>query len=333
MNWKSVSCAVQGRGHKRKNIPCQDKVARRVKNGVHVIALADGAGSASLSHFGAECVVNHIIKFVTEKFFDLIAESEGQKVTTEILSTILQALNEESQSLNCNLKDLASTLLVAAVSDENFFLAHLGDGVIGYLNDKGLKTVSIPDNGEFSNETVFLTSSNAASHFRIYKGALKNISGFILMSDGTEQSFYNKRTKKLAPVVKRLMHRTCLISDEVLTPQLENALNSVVIDNTQDDCSVAILARTSEQLPPLHKLPLNERQDIFNIIGSTMFIKVRQKIFQYDEICEILKKPSTIQQLSGKLHVKPFSIKKILQKLLSIGIIRHTGFGYEIYCR
>ena len=239
-------------------------------------------------------------------------------------------MTNEAELREGELKDLASTLLVAAVSDEKFFLAHLGDGVIGYLNDAGLKVASTPDNGEFSNETVFITSANAASRMRIYKGELKSISGFILMSDGTEQSLYNKRNKTLAPAVKRLMHRTCLVSAEVLTPQLEEALG-VVLENTQDDCSVAILARTSEQLPPLMKLPLSERKSLYQIEGSSVFRRVRQKISRCDKICAVLEKPKTLRQFARKLRIKPRQAKRKLQRLLNVGLITQTDLGYQTY--
>ena len=233
MEWKSICCAVQGRNHAKKNLPCQDKVARREENGVNVIALADGAGSAIFSHYGAQCVVNRATEFISENFFDLIAQEDGRKVTQEILTVLLQALKDEAEICDCELKDLASTLLIAAVGSEKFFLAHLGDGVIGYLDEDGLKVATTPDNGEFSNETVFITSEDAAAHMRIYKGELKTIS----------ESLYNKQKKTLAPAVERLISRTCLVDVEILTPQLEEALKSVVAENTQDDCSIAILAR------------------------------------------------------------------------------------------
>ena len=70
MLWKSVCCAVQGRGHAKNNIPCQDKVAKLEANGVHVIVLADGAG------------------FIVEKFFYLIAQDDGRNVTQELLNFI-----------------------------------------------------------------------------------------------------------------------------------------------------------------------------------------------------------------------------------------------------
>ena len=333
MLWRSVCCALQGRGHAKKNIPCQDKVAKREANGVQVIVLSDGAGSARFSHFGAECVVKDVADFIVDKFFYLIAQADGRIVTRELLSFILKSLEEEAKFRDCTIKDLASTLLVAAVSDKNFFLAHLGDGVIGYLNDTGLKTVSTPDNGEFANETIFITSGNAASHMRIYKGELKTISGFVLMSDGTEQSLYDKRNKTLAPAIKRLMHRTCLISDKILTPQLEDALNSVVVANTQDDCSIALLARASEQLPPIGKLSLPERQSLFKVDGNPFLRKIRLKISWCDKVCFLLKNPMTLRQLSRKLHLKKkYSMKK-LQCLIGIGLITQNNGIFETYCR
>ena len=328
MKWKSVCCALQGRGHVKKNIPCQDKVSRREENGIHVITLADGAGSAEFSHYGAECVVNRIAAFITDRFFDLIAQEDGRKVTQEILSVALQALKDEAEFRKCTLKDLASTLLIAAVGEEKFFLAHLGDGVIGYLNDAGLKVATTPDNGEFSNETIFITSENAAARLRIYKGELKSISGFILMSDGTEQSLYNKRKKTLAPVVKRLMHRTCLVDAKVLTPQLEESMK-LVLENTQDDCSIAILARNSEQLPSLKTLPLSERQKLFQIENSHILRSVRKKILCYDKICAVLVNPLTLRQIARKLHVKPCQAKRKLQRLIDAGIIKKTLLGYK----
>ena len=333
MEWKSVCGAVQGRGHAKKDIPCQDKAARREANGVHVIALADGAGSAALSHFGAQCVVNCVTDFVAEKFFDLIAQKDGRLVTQELLSVVLAALKNEAASRDCALKDLASTLLVAAVGGGKFFLAHLGDGVIGYLNEDGLKVATTPDNGEFSNETVFVTSTTAAARMRIFKGALKNISGFILMSDGSEQSLYNKRNKTLAPAVKRLMHRTTLIDADVLTPQLERALSTVVAENTHDDCSVAILARNSEQLPPLEDLPLTERLSLFQIAGSSVNRKTRKKILRCDEICALLKRPLTLRRLSRRLRLKPLHAKKKLGRLLKAGVLRKDRAFYETVSR
>ena len=40
---------------------------------------------------------------------------------------------------------------------------------------------------------------------KMMKGQLNGITGFALMSDGTEESLYNKREKSLAPALKKIM--------------------------------------------------------------------------------------------------------------------------------
>ena len=53
IQWHVAGAAVQGLRHEEKHIPCQDKIFSLSDNGVTAIALADGAGAAEMSHFGA----------------------------------------------------------------------------------------------------------------------------------------------------------------------------------------------------------------------------------------------------------------------------------------
>ena len=329
MVWRSVCSAVQGRGHKKNDFPCQDKVAMRADGGVNVIALADGAGSARMSHYGAECVVNRVAAYVADRFYELIAEDDGAEFKRRILTVALEALNNEAELREGELRDLASTLLLAAVDDEKFLLVHLGDGVLGYLSDKGLKAASTPDNGEFANETVFVTSKSAINHMRIFKGTLGTICGFILMSDGTEQSLYNKRNKTLSEGVKRLMHRTSLIDSAILEPQLQEAIESVILENTLDDCSIALLARTSDLLPPLEELSTDNRKELFKLDPKCR--NVSRKMERFDEICEALRQPLTLKQLSRRLHIKARHAEKKIMPLLAAGVVVKQGALYKTY--
>lgn len=330
MSWKSVCGAAQGRGHAKNGVPCQDKTARRVEGKVHVIALADGAGSARLSHYGAERVVERVAAFVADRFYELIEDEDGAAVKQKILSVALRTLENEATVQECELRDLASTLLLAAADDERFLLAHLGDGVIGYLSEKGLKAASTPDNGEFANETIFVTSKGALNQMRIFKGTLGSICGFILMSDGSEQSLYHKRDKTLAEGARRLMHRTCLIAEEVLTPQLEQAIESVLLENTQDDCSLAIMARTSKLLPPLRELSLFERKNLYGIGAECR--NLLKRIRRLDEICELLSEPLTLKQISSKLYLKRRYVAKKLKPLIEAGLVVREGTRHRMYC-
>lgn len=317
--WKSVCCEIQGRGHKKNNVPCQDKTFELAQNGIHVIALADGAGSASLSHYGAERVVHVVSKYIVEHFQECLNDDDGLKFKESILKTIQTSLLKEAQTHKCSIRDLSSTLLLAAVNDNNFILVHIGDGVIGYLDGDKLKIASLPDNGEFSNETIFVTSREAIVSMRIFKGALKNIDGFVLMSDGTEQSLYHKQSKTLARVIIKLMQRTILIDSAVFKVELHNAFTSVISKNTQDDCSIAILARPSKILSSIDALDLKEKQELYRIKEGRHC--TYKRVNRYDAILAITETPSSIRRIAKNIHLKPKYTKKHLDKLISLGII------------
>ena len=326
MIWRSVCCEVQGRGHIKTGTPCQDKTMQLVQNGTHVIALADGAGSANLSHFGAECIVQRISEYMVNHFEDLFANEDGKQVKQELLDMLKNALLNIAVELECVVKDLASTLLAVAVREDRYIIIHIGDGVIGYLKDSDLKVASVPDNGEFSNVTTFVTSSEALTSMRLFKGKLDNISAFILMSDGTEQSLYHKPTKTIGGAVVKLMQRTCLIDSDVMHDQLENTLASVITQNTQDDCSIAILARPIGALYSLENLSFEERLKLFQIDLTDPHVKKR--IARYDMIICLLTVPQSLQQISRKIHLNPKYTKRHLNQLFEAGIITKVGSQY-----
>lgn len=325
--WQFARCEIQGTGHKKVQIPCQDKTFTLAKNGVYVIALADGAGSASLSHYGAERVVRDVSEYIVEHFFELLNCNDGRQVKKELIEMLRGSLAEEAISRKCNVLDLSSTLLVAAVYENDFILAHIGDGVIGYLDGNELKVASLPDNGEFSNVTTFVTSSEALASMRIFKGKLNNKDAFVLMSDGTEQSLYHKPTQELANVVKKLMHWTCLIDSEVMHTRLTNAFNSVISRNTQDDCSIAILARPSKVLCPVDALSFKERQDLYEIADSGHCIK--RQVFRCDTILAFADKPRSLQQIARRIHLRSKYAKKRIEKLVSLGLLKKQKGRYQ----
>ncbi len=327
--WQFACCEVQGAGHKKAKIPCQDKTFMLAKNGVYVIALADGAGSASLSHYGAERVVRDVSAYIAEHFLELLNCNDGYNFKKELIEMLQTSLAEEARAHKCNVHELSATLLLAAVCENDFILAHIGDGVIGYLDSGVLKVASMPDNGEFSNTTIFVTSSEAIASMRIFKGKLNDKDAFVLMSDGTAQSLYHKPTQKLADVVKKLMHRTCLIDSEVMHAQLIDAFNSVISRKTQDDCSIAILARTSKVLCPVDALGFEERRELYRIASSGRRRRINKQVSRYDTILALTDKPRSLQQIAGSIGLKPKHAKKRIGKLVSLGLLKKQKGFYQ----
>lgn len=325
--WKSVCCEVQGRGHIKADIPCQDKTKQLFRNGVSLITLADGAGSAKLSHFGAECVVENISVYVADNFQQLIQNADGKQVKLAIMEELKRVLYSKAEELECKLGDLASTLLFVAVCEDKYIIVHIGDGVIGYLDGSELKIASSPDNGEFANVTTFVTSNEALVSMRLFKGDIKEISGFVIMSDGTEQSLYHKPSKTLAKSIIKLMHRTCLTSDGVMHSQLRETLENIISQKTQDDCSIAILARPVGILHQFESMSFNDRCELFRINRNST--SSRKRVARYDSIIAFLETPKSLKQISCQIHLNSKYVKRHLNKLLRLGIIVKHGVLYS----
>ena len=329
--WSFSSCQVQGRGHIKNQIPCQDKTKTIFKDGTYVIALADGAGSAKLSHYGASCVVESISDLFIHHFENLFANEDGRQVKLAIIEKVLTDINSKAEELNCAPKDLAATMLVVAENNDRFIIAHIGDGVIGYLDGNVLKTASSPSNGEHANETYFVTSRDAINTMKLFKGPIKNIAGFVLMSDGTEQSLYNKKSNTLSPAIIKLMQRNIILGEDAMCEQLDSTFKNVIITRTHDDCSIALLSRESGVLHSLCGLDIAEKCELYGIIGSDR--RTINRIARYDLILDLLQKPSTCKAISNKIHLRPKYTKRHLNKLCNIGLIKCANGVYRVYLK
>lgn len=324
--WKIVQCAVQGRSHIKADIPCQDKTFALVKNEVYVIALADGAGSAKLSHFGAECVTKFICNELSDNFDKYFNSDDGVSVKKELTSKIWITLDETARKYESNIQEFASTLMFVAVKDDRFIIAHLGDGVIGYTKNDELKVASEPDNGEFANTTVFTTSKNSIMYLKLLKGTLGDINGFVLMSDGTSAALYNKSKKQLSNGIKKIMNLWKYVSSEHIEHMLNDSFNNVIRQTTTDDCSICIMSLANTEFQGYCALDLQEKAKLLHIKSDK---SLKRQIERYDTILTNLTDEKDLKYISKLIHLKPKYTKKYVNKLLNFNFIQHYKGKYR----
>ena len=329
MGWKYAGCTVQGNGHQRHGIPCQDKIVHLDFGAVHVAALADGAGSAVHSEDGARQVVEVITGYLAEHFCALIEEEDAKKAKEEILNMLLRELDAVARDCGCKRADLASTLLAVAVREDAYLMLHIGDGVIGYVKDGKLRVASSPDNGEFSNETTFVTSPQALRHFRIFKGRLDGISGFVLMSDGSGESLYLRREQRLIPALKRVMHQSLLLDPTFFARQLEETMRTQIAERTMDDCSIVFLARQSNDFPTLKNMEAKQRMEIYGI-EPTCSRTAKRQLRLFDKVYAWLESPRTAKEIFRHFHWHHGGKKKLVRMLLTGLIVQKDGFFHNV---
>lgn len=239
--------AVTGRSHISSGKGCEDAVAfRRFRRNAAMpsaayIALADGAGSAPEGFAGANLLVGLIGRMIHDN--RKIVLDGGEEARRFLHSGLHEALVSEASRLRHPLRDLASTLLFVYLDrdDGRYIAGHIGDGVIVIRENDSCAVLSPPDKGEFANETVFFTSSSASVRLRLYTGIATSNIGFMLMSDGTADSLYGKRSGELAAACGQVFLWFENYPEKMASEALANSLNSLIAKNTHDDCSIAIM--------------------------------------------------------------------------------------------
>src|SRR5262245_2681209 len=170
-SWRLLGASVQGTSHLKTGIPCQD--AHRyleLSNGVVVVAVADGAGSAKYADRGSSLAVDSAVTWLGTALETLNVPSESDCIDLlrgmieEVRSHLEIACRESSNGNgSATLSDFATTLLVCFVTNSVVAACQIGDGAIVGLTDHGdVQTLTQPNHGEYINETVFVTSDGYA---------------------------------------------------------------------------------------------------------------------------------------------------------------------------
>ncbi|MBR1432096.1 PP2C family serine/threonine-protein phosphatase [Ruminococcus sp.] len=325
--WKSIQYAVQGLGHIKESIPCQDKTHIYIDDNIAVAALADGAGSAKLSHLGAEHITHFICEDLAQNFDYYFENNNGIEVKNKFDIKIKEQLSKLSEELKCQMADLASTLLMVAVKDNHFILLHIGDGVIGYSKEDRIRVASTPTNGEFVNATVFTTSDDVVKNMQLMKGNTGNIDGFVLMSDGAETSLYNKKNNKLADVLERIIKMLTFLPTEIVQKQLINSFDTVIRNSTSDDCSISILANIDDSFLGYSHLNDIRKSKLLNIKRkSKSDIK---RIRRYDKMLDIMLVPCSVKRTAKMIHLKPKYTKRHIHRLKRLNLVEKQGKRYK----
>ena len=237
MEYKVSWAAAAGRRHRQENIPCQDHVTVLRDKEVICCALADGAGSRSNSHLGAQCVTQTVAHQMTQ-YFEALWELDDAALAAEVISSCVQALSQ----LEPPIYELVSTLLFCAAHQDGRFLAgHLGDGVMVLEQSHTLSVFSPPENGEYQNETYFITGPDAQQHLRLRRGAWMEPGTLLMMSDGTADSLYHYADRTPAPACQTLAGWLRDGEETVISQAIQDNLEGPFARRTSDDMSLIVL--------------------------------------------------------------------------------------------
>ena len=200
IDWKYALASVIGTSHLDSNTTKQDfcLVEKKNINGVNYLfsAVADGAGSAKFSDKSSSYICRLFIRKV-EKWLN---ENDISTLNKEVvLSWFLHFQNVLNRVVRIyhidSIKEFATTLLFALLSEKGNIFVQIGDGVIakGDIND--LNCVFEPQHGEYINTTYFATEKNISERF-MFEFNSDKIKRLVMHTDGIEIISFNFALKK-----------------------------------------------------------------------------------------------------------------------------------------
>ncbi len=259
--WRYVYTSVRGTGHIGSDLPCQD--ASRVLLAINsqdepllLLVASDGAGSAARSEEGSRMVCEEVVKFLALRFNAAEYRPAGD-LGVEIAHTLRGQLVTLAEDLGCSLRDLACTLSVAVLLSDWAWFMQIGDGAIVVQRSVAdpFEVVFWPDNGEYANQTYFLTDvPDAHVHTRLDERPLDRVSvitdglqtlALVLAEQRAHPPFYLPMfgTLEAAPGGGEQAHR-------VLVPALSGFLDSSGINaRTNDDKTLILASRVPTAVP------------------------------------------------------------------------------------
>jgi len=181
------------------SVPGQDKNGDQKQNqdcasdfydrDLAIIVVCDGAGSKTFGGVGSYYLCRVLIRYLRlTKPSDHVIFRESIERAIVRFRCVIERLCRQ-KNLRVTLEDFACTMMVCfrqICADRTLnYCAHLGDGAIFYLDStfETAEFVSLPENGEYANQTYFVTDENWREHLRIHSppdGAFN----LILMTDG-----------------------------------------------------------------------------------------------------------------------------------------------------
>lgn len=230
MPWKVTGASATGASHVAGDVPCQDAWAQAVVGEWFIGVVCDGAGSAACSDEGARLVCEQVVAaFSGDNAADTtLAALDNASFETRLadaLESSRKALGARADDAGHVIKDYACTVVGALVGPTSGWLFHIGDGV-GVARQGDTDIVSHPANGEYANQTFFLTGNDWRSRLRITP--LSEPSTMIaLMSDGAMSFVMDKGGRNLYapfidPVARYLLEADPAAGNQALKSTLDD---------------------------------------------------------------------------------------------------------------
>jgi hypothetical protein len=179
--WRVLCASYRGMQHVDDGSPRQDAFAIESSGSAVNVAVADGLGSADLSHLGAELACEDGVRFLAQ------APPRSNGEFHEGYGRIQRNLFDKASRLRTTPRQLATTLQLLRIDQSGCGYARLGDGGCVLVENGGVKCLGGADPADIGVSN--LSEPQALSQLQTDFRSSDALSAFVIFSDGLQEIF------------------------------------------------------------------------------------------------------------------------------------------------
>ncbi|MEP9360397.1 PP2C family serine/threonine-protein phosphatase [Sphingomonas sp. KR3-1] len=190
-HWRAAGCSLVGPSHVARGAGCDDAFGWALADPGLVACVCDGAGSARFGADGATALAASVSKGIAAALVTPDArQDDAGWLEAQVCAAVAAArgaLEALALDRGAALRDFHATLVGAVLSGGRALLFHIGDGAaLAMRRGEGgawaAAAISPPENGEYGNETYFVTLSDWRERLRFTW--VDGFDALLLMTDG-----------------------------------------------------------------------------------------------------------------------------------------------------
>ena len=251
LNVQTGHASRQGASHLKDGTPNQDSVMVATPflgrlGSAAIMAVSDGAGSARYSQIGshAACAAGvasldrQIDRNPAIAVKEHLLRSALQRAVRSARRSVMETAQSSRRSAGAvNVNDYACTVMLALANERLVGVAHVGDGCVVAGDGDAWRLLSAPDNGEFANETKFLTNPRNLPRITVAPGS--DIKCVAVITDGLQDVALSRGTvayDRFWTPLYRALSRNTARPHAVLDTLLHKVADA---GKAIDDCTIA----------------------------------------------------------------------------------------------
>ena len=247
MVWRWVAASKIGTSHIRNGVRLQDAYAVSVMRGDNIFAVvADGAGSAEFSAFGA-WLICRTLTIQSRNWFHENSGLPDDETLSDWIDEVRDKIALIAERRQSKPRQFASTLAAIIATPTETLTLHVGDSAVVGRRGEEWDVLCWPENGEYASTTYFVTDDpeprlNIARYTREHDA-------FALFSDGIGDVALSNSEQTASPkFFGPMMRPVDNAAGAGRLPELSSKLRTylagpAICERTDDDKTLVLISR------------------------------------------------------------------------------------------